>query len=191
MPLKLIAPDRARSPYFRVRGTYLGVYVDRSTRARDERIARRFLAKWRDEIESGRLRAHQAPTFAEAAIAYMNWGGETRFLPKLLHHFGDTPIDRIGQAALGEAAAALYPRGAPATINRMVYTPVCAIINHALPDHEVRFRRPKQPSGRTVWATPEQIDVLFSSMRPKLRRLAVFLPLFWLPAVRGHVSCLG
>jgi integrase len=175
MPLKLVPPREGRSPHFRVRGTYLGVYLDRSTGARDERVARRVLAKWRQEIESGQLVASSAPTFAEAAIAYMKWGGEKRFLPRLLHHMGDVPIDRIGQAEVDAAATALYPSAAPSTLNRLVYTPISAVVNHLTPDRPLRLRRPKQPPGRTAWATPEQVEALLAAMKSKLRRLAIFL----------------
>jgi hypothetical protein len=48
--LKLYPPDR-KHPTYRVRGCYLGTKVDKSTGARDENIAKQFLAKWKADIE--------------------------------------------------------------------------------------------------------------------------------------------
>jgi hypothetical protein len=41
MPIKLIPPKAGRSSNFRVRGTYLGIAVDRSTETSDKAKARK------------------------------------------------------------------------------------------------------------------------------------------------------
>jgi len=53
-------------------------------------------------------RTHRT-TFAEAAITYMESGGERRFLTPLLKHFAETPIADIVQSHIDTAAAELYP----------------------------------------------------------------------------------
>jgi hypothetical protein len=53
MPLRLVPPRKGWSPYFRVRGTYLGVYIDRSTKTGKRTAANKLLVKWQIEIERG------------------------------------------------------------------------------------------------------------------------------------------
>lgn len=175
MPLKLIPPRKDRSPFYRVRGTHLRVYVDRSTRTGDRRIANQLRKKWEREIESGELVGGTGPNFAAAALAYMKSGGERRYMGPLLKHFGETPLARIDQVAVNAAAAKLYPDAGPATRNRQVYTPIAAVLRHADPEHALRLRRPKQPKGRVRWIEPAEAKRLVASAGPKLRPLLVFL----------------
>lgn len=42
MPFKLEDPKPGRSPYHRIRGTYLGIYLDRSTKTADRATANQF-----------------------------------------------------------------------------------------------------------------------------------------------------
>lgn len=172
--LKLIPPRAGRSKNWRIRGTWLGVYVDRSARTGDRRIAARVLDKLRKEIESGELRVGKEPTFAAAAIGYMKGGGERRFLAPLLQHFGDTPIARIDQAAIDAAADKLYPNTMPATRNRQVHTPIAAVLRYHDPEHALRLRRPKLPPGRVRWLEPKEARRLIANAG-KLRALMIFL----------------
>ena len=122
MPFKLIAPKAGRSPFWRVRGTEHGVYLDRSTQTGEKREAAKFLAAWRADAQrrvlSGTVR--EAKTFASAALAYMQGEGEKRFLAPLLEHFGEIPLTEIDQGAIDAAAVALYPDASPATRHRQV-----------------------------------------------------------------------
>ena len=160
MPLKLVAPRAGKSPHWSVRGTYLGIFVERSTRTSKRAVAAKLLKKWEDEIERGAYAAPGEVTFAGAALAYMQAGGEKRFLKPLLEHFGDTPISRIDQAAIDGAAVALYPQGTPATRNRQVYAPACAVLRRA--GIRLDLRRPAGSGGNkaTAWLWPEQVEAL-------------------------------
>ena len=154
MPLKLIPPRK--SPYWSVRGTYLGVYVDRSTKARKRAVAGKVLKRIERDIERGEFAQPGEPTFASAAAAYMRAGGERTYLTKLLNHFGATPLNRVDQASIDAAAHVLYPAGSAATRNRQVYTPVSAVLRHA--GARVDLRRPKGSMGnkQTAWLWPEE-----------------------------------
>ena len=146
-----------------IRGTYLGVRVDQTTGAPDKKIAAKVLAKVRDEIEGGAFSRPGAPTFAGAALKYVEAGGEERFVLRLAEHFGETPLTRIDQAAVDAAALALYPRATPATRNRQVYSPVSAILKVAgVADG---LKRPKGARGarRLFWLTPEQASALLTA----------------------------
>src|SRR5215469_14659217 len=121
MPLKLVPPRQGRSPYWRVRGTYLGCYVNRSTGARQKALAEKFRKKLERDIESGALTGKTATGFA--AAAYMKAGGDNRFLGPLIEYFTHTPLDQIDQVMVDNAAAEIYPNATIATRNRQVYTP--------------------------------------------------------------------
>jgi integrase len=165
MPLKLIPPRQGWSPFFRVRGTYLGVYVDRSTKTGQRGQAAKMLAKWQREIERGEFTTPGEPTFASAALGYMKAGGERTYLHPIIAYFGNRPLSRIGQADIDAAASAMYPGRSPATRNRQLYTPVSAVLRHAgvvLP-----LRRPRGSSGNktTGWLWPEEATRLFEEAR--------------------------
>jgi integrase len=177
MPYKLVDPEAARSPYYRVRGTEFGVYCDRSTKTRDRREAQAILKLWREEAKrlsvSGPKR--EAVTFASAAISYMQSGRSKLFLAPLIEHFGDTPLDEITQQAIDQAAAILGPRRAPQTNNRLVYTPTIAILRHA--GVAANIRRPRMAdSGRRIdWLRPEHAFELLSAAQGVDSRLGTLL----------------
>jgi len=178
MPIKLFPPKAGRTPYWHIRGTYLGEYVNRSSRTGDRAIAVKLKRQIEDEIERGCYAKPGDPTFASAAIAYMQAEGEKTYLPKLLEHFGETPLKQIGQDAIEAAATALYPRSSGATRNRSVFTPVSAVLRHA--GVERNLRRPKGASGarRTAWLWPEQAELLFEEagkIDPEFESLLIVL----------------
>lgn len=184
MPLKLVPPRAGKSPYWSIRGTYLGVYVDRSAKTGERKVAARELARLKTEIEDGRFAERNAPTFASAAAAYMNAGGERRFVTPLLLHFKDRALSSIGQEAIDEAALAIYPNGTNATRNRQVYTVVSAILKQAGMDY--KLKRPKGALGnqRTEWLWPEQAFALFNAADGVDKELGVLLRLLCYTGMR-------
>jgi integrase len=74
--------------------------------------------------------------------------GERAYLAPLIKYFGETPLIKIDQAAIDDAAKTLLPHGAPDYRNRRIYTPVSAVLHHALGDDCPRIRRPKGSKGR-------------------------------------------
>ena len=178
MPLKLIPPRAGKTSYWSVRGTYLGRYVDSSTKARQRTVAAKVLHQIEQEIENGQFAVQGEPDFASAALAYMNAGGERRFLTPLLKHFRTTPLREITQAEIDGAADVLYPTATAATRNRQVYSPISAVLKHV--GMESKLRRPKGSRGRVVtrWLWPEQAYAIFDSARkidPEFEVLLRFL----------------
>jgi integrase len=163
MPFALVAPRPGKTPYWYVRGTYLGRHVNRSTGARERRLAAKVLRQWQSEIERGRFFEPGAPTFASAALAYMKAGGERTFLTPIIEHFATTPLPLIDQAAIDAASEALYPDRSAATRNRQLYTPVSAVLRRA--GVVLALRRPKGHAGTkaTGWLWPEQFDALYEA----------------------------
>ena len=156
MPLKLFPPRPPKNASWTIRGTHFGVRVNRSSGARQKSLAEKFRRKIERDIESGALTGKSAAGFGAAAAAYMKAGGDNRFLRPLILHFGDTPLDKIDQMAIDNAAAEIYPDASAATRNRQVYTPIVAVLNRA--GFERRIKRPlgwKSPKG-VSWLSPEQ-----------------------------------
>lgn len=163
MPLKLKPPREGKTPYWSVRGTHLGVFVDRSTKLTDRRKAEKLRQKWKAEIERGEFAQRGSPTFLSASVGYLKAGGDGRFLGPIIDHFGETPLARIDQEAIDDAAAKLYPNVAPATRNRQLYTPVAAVLHHA--GIERQIKRPKGSAGakRTRWLWPNDAFRIFDA----------------------------
>jgi len=162
VPIRIVPPKPGRTPYFRLRGTYLGVHIDRSTGSPDRRVAAQALARIKGEIERGALSSKTGPGFAEAMTAYLAAGGTPRFLAPLLQYFRDTPLADIDQIALDACAAELYPDATPATRNRQVYTPFSAIRRQAgITDP---LRRPKGARGarRVHFLKPDEALALLA-----------------------------
>jgi integrase len=155
VPLKLRPPRAGKTPNYEIRGTYRGVNVETSSRTHRRSDALGELRRIERIIdEFGQYPAPEAkpdpgqPNFLSAAVAYMQAGGERRYIAKLIKHFRETHLAAIDQAAIDKAAADLYPAGAPDYRNRAVHTPVSAILHHALGDKCPTFKRPKGSKGR-------------------------------------------
>lgn len=152
MPLKLQPPRAGKTPNYSIRGTYLGIPVDRSTGTNRKNIAQQQLKKLEEQIERGEYppkpKQPDGPTFLSAAVKYMRAGGERENVARLIKHFRETHLDLIGQAEIDDAALTLYPNATPATRNRKVYTPVSAILHSA--GKEIRLKRPSGAKGRIV-----------------------------------------
>lgn len=165
MPIKLIPPRKGHSPNWYGRGTYLGIFVDRSTGTDRKPVAKKVIAKWERDIERGCFDAVAGPTFLSAATEYLRAGGSGRPIKKLIQHapLASLPVTQVTQAAIDAAASALFPDATNATRNREVYTPVSAVLKHAGIDF--RIRRPKGSRGRelTGFLWPEEAERLLAA----------------------------
>lgn len=98
--------------------------------------------------------------FWSAAKGYVDAGGEARFLPKLIRHFGETTmIEDIDEADIVQAGVAIYPGRAADTVRRQVRVPITAVIRWA----QGNRRRPSTDNKRVRWLTPEEADALLSA----------------------------
>src|SRR6185312_3676116 len=182
MPLKVIPPRVGKTPNWSIRGTYLGVAVDRSTGTHRKNVADQQLKKLESAIERGEYpekpKVANAPTFLSAAVAFMKAGRSRRYIAKLIEYFGETELEAIDQAAIDAAAAAILPAGAPAFRNRAVYTPVGAILHHA--GVNIVVKRPKGYKGkaRTLFLLPPDAFAIIkaaNAIDPEMGRLLTFL----------------
>lgn len=154
MPLKLKEPRKGKSSYYSIRGTYLGIRVDRSCKTDRRSLARKMLQRLEGEIERGEYPPKETAvgreqlTFLSAANAYMKAGRRRKYVARLIKHFGVMPLHEIDQTAIDEAAMAICPHTTAGTRNACVYTPVSAILRFARV--EIRVARPKGAKGRVV-----------------------------------------
>lgn len=177
MPLKL--KRRHDSPNYYIRGTVRGIIVDESTGTSDKKAAEEVRAL--REAELLRRSVHGDPatrTFAEAALSYLEAGGEGVHLAPILTAIGTKPLASIGQAEVDALAKKLKAGAAPSTVNRHIYTPVAAVLHHAARKRWCEkpvLARPKEPKGRIRWVTHEEAERLIQAAAPHLRPLVVFL----------------
>jgi integrase len=169
--------ERRHGQNYYARGTLFKIRYEQSVGTSDRGQAEKLFVKLQSEIYERNLRGSVcAPEgFARAAVRYMESRGKSRrrFLPPLLLHFGDMPIDQIDQQAINRAATAIYPDGAPATRNRQVYVPVSAILKFARVKWPVQ--RLKAPEGVVRWLTTDEASRLIAACSPHLRPLVMFL----------------
>lgn len=177
MPLRL--KKRHGSPNWYLRGTVGGEEVDETTGTPDKKEAEEICAKREVEIRARKRGGRRAvATFVDAALSYLENGGEARYVKPLADHFGSTLLAEIGQAEAEDCARKLLPEAGPATRNRQIFTPMSAILTHAakrkLCDRPI-FERPTQPRGRVRWLTIEEADSLIAACSPHLAPLVTFM----------------
>jgi integrase len=181
MPLKVIPPRSGKSPNYTIRGSYLGVSVDRSAGTSKKTVAERELKKLETAIERGEYPEKpktQSATFLSAAVAYMKAGRSRRYVARLIQYFGETDLSLIDQAAIDTAAITIYPAVDPSYRNRAVYTPVGAILHHA--KVEIVVERPKGHKGKqkTLFLLPPDAFTIIkaaNAIDPEMGRLLSFL----------------
>lgn len=98
--------------------------------------------------------------FYLAAKGYLDAGGEARFLPPLLKHFGpDLIIEDIDEALIITTGHELYPNRSPDTHRRQVRVPMSAVARWA----SGKRRRPSTDNRRLRWLTPEEAQALLDA----------------------------
>lgn len=177
MSLKIVR--RGKSPNFYLRGTVRGVTVDESTGTNSREVAEAIRIKREAEILDRSVFGSRATaTWLEAAVAYMDAGGETRFMQPLDDYFGMTPLAKIDQAAVDGAARVLYPDAGNSTLARQVYGKVSAVLKFAARRKLCEYwkmERPTQPKGRIRWLSPDEAERLIEACSDHLRPLVTFM----------------
>jgi integrase len=172
MPWKLIPPHIRKNgkkiEFYYIRGKYLGIGLDHSTGTGDPRAARRILKTWREQAERGEFKlgktvAVDRPlSFVNAATAYMQAGGDGKFLLPVIDAWPQKLLADVDQVAIDTLAAQLYPKATAATRNRQVYTPIAAVLHRSGIEKEVK--RPKGWRGNrsTSWLEPHEAFLVLS-----------------------------
>jgi integrase len=175
--LKLSRRTKAGAYY--IRGTVARQSVFESTGMHNRAAAEAVMQRRLGELIDTAARGRPALTFAQAALTYLETGGEARFLGAIIRHFGpDTLLDHIDNAAIASATRAIYPHASPATINRQLITPISAVVNMAADEGQTphrKFRRLKGDVARTRWITPEEAERLLAAASPHLKPILLTL----------------
>ena len=157
MPFKLLPPQKGRSKVYRVRGTYRGVYLDRSTETPVKSKAEQFRKAWERQVDTGELSGKPELTFAGASLSYLRAGGEATFLKKVTDYFGKDMLARnVDQSAVDECAVTIYPQATAATRKRQVYTPIIAVLRHIKIEPMISHPKGASDGARNCYLTPEQ-----------------------------------
>lgn len=179
--LKLKKLPGNRSPFWYVRGKIKGHPIFESTGTADKRLAEEYRRKREVEVYDFVALGNRRPTtFAEACAAYMNSGGETRFLLRVLDHFQDKPIADIRQADVDECAAKLYPNAKASTVNRQCINQIISVIKYAA-DSEMpgairrTIKRRREEKAVPTPADDKHIDKLLPHLNAGLRALIVMM----------------
>jgi integrase len=160
MPWKLIPPRQGKTPFWYVRGKYLGIALDRSTGASERRAAATIFATWKRQAERGEFskpieKAANPDLFLEAAKAYMLAGGERQYVEAICNRWPAKLLSEIDQVVIDTLADQLYPNAPASTKNRQVYTPVSAILKHVGIDKKIKRPKGWRGNKRTFWLKPE------------------------------------
>lgn len=191
MPLEIIA--RKGSANWYLRGTVRGKAVFETTGTSDRAAAEAIrINREKDLLDRSVYGDRAVATFLEAALAYLEMGGDMRFVGSfdeatgkwsgLIGHFGSRRLATISQADLDSAARKLVRVTATAeTRNRQVYTPFIAIWRNAAKRHLCDPRewiRPKMMARpRERWATKDEVERMIAAAAPHLAPLVAFLTL--------------
>ncbi len=169
MPLKLVRHLR-RSPCWYIRGTVRGIRVFESSGTDDRQAADALRIKRESDLLDRSIFGPGATvTFLEAAVSYLEAGGERRMVQPLVDHFKTAQLAKINQDAVDTAAKTLFPTAGPATRKRHVYGPITAILRHAGKKGWIiapRLEHPKVPEPVTRWSTPERLVKLLPHCSP-------------------------
>jgi integrase len=165
MPLRIYKRSKARGAVYHAEGTIAGQRIRESTGCSSRSQAQAWaIIREKEVLDRHAFGTRATYTFAEAALDYMNAGGEARFLAPVLEYFGaHTLLSEVDNTALANLAADIYPTAKPATINRQLVVPVSAIVTRAAHDGKCDFRkflRWKGDTIRTRWLTPAEMDAL-------------------------------
>lgn len=167
MPWKLVPPRGGKTPFWYVRGKYLGFALDRSTGTRERRAATTIFNTWKRQAERGEFskpaEAADPGLFLSAAKAYMLAGGERQYVEAICNRWPAKLLADIDQVAIDSLAAELYPNAPAATRNRQVYTPVSAILKHVGIDKKIRRPKGWRGNKRTFWLKPEPTFALLDA----------------------------
>lgn len=180
--LRLIPPGR-RSPFYVIRGRYLGRDVEKSTGTRDRRAAERLKDDVERRIAQSDVPGPQAKvTFGRAAELYALAKNpnkdEERRLNRLIAVMGHKLASLIQQADLDAAALEIHPTDTPETRNRNVYTPAAAVLHYAARNKWCayqRFDRPKMKEPETRAASDHAAKALLGATDGKRRLLLLWL----------------
>ena len=122
--------------------------------------------------------ADHVMTFDECALAYVQDGGEARFIVPMATQLRGRRLKDITPKEIRDAAKLAYPNASPATLNRQAITPARAVINYGHAQGwcamiRVRAFAAEKPQRQAVGR--EYLDALHPHLPKPLFALMLFL----------------
>ena len=176
MPFKLYRRDKS-GPW------HYDLSVDarrerRSTRTTDKRLASDIASQREHDLRRAAVHGPASVlTFGAAVKHYLDAGKPDRFLLRLLDRWERTRVASITAGEVKAAGRALYPTAGPATVNRQVITPACAVINHAAElglCAPIKVKRLPVPKVKRRAVDRAWLDAFMGGASPDLAALALF-----------------
>ena len=156
-----------------------GQRIRRALKTRDPKQAEQARAQIESRLwQSNLYGKSEVITFDECALAYIEDGGDKRFIMAVARHFQGWRLKDITPKDIRDAAKSIYPAAGPATWNRQGITPARAVINFG---HQqgwcapirVRHFPAEKPTRRAV--DRKYIDRLIGECNPHLAAIVLFI----------------
>jgi integrase len=177
MPLKL----EKRGKVYYVTGTIRRQRYRESTFTGSRPHAEAYRLKREREILDAEYHGEARTTlFAQAALLYLEKGGEGRFLAPLIERWGKWRLSDITPAAVSAFAREGFSAVAPATVKRQLYTPLNAVMRAA---HRAQlgplavFEAPKVKRKPVAYADDRWLEQFFEHARFRVAAIVLFMTL--------------
>ena len=160
-------------------GTVRGERIRESTKTDNREKAEEIRVKYEAELLNRSIHGAKATaTWLEAAEHYLQTDGDPTFLAPLNKALAATKLSEIDGRVLAKLRTELYPNLAPASVNRVLFTPVIAVMTRAAKAglcNMPAIERPKFDNQRIRWLTEAEAERLIAACSPHLRVLVIFL----------------
>src|SRR5262245_46768041 len=170
MPLKLKKRPGRLDWY--MSGTIRGIHIRETTGTADREAAEAIRIKRENELLQRSIHGASATaTFGEAALNYLQLGGDDAYLQPILERIEHVLLAKIDQDFIDKLALAMYPTNKPSSRNRQVYTPISAVLHHAAKRKlcpKPVIARPKASPPRERYLRPEEAERLIEACAPHL-----------------------
>jgi len=184
MSLKLA--KRKGSPYWQITGSLCGQRVRESTGTADRREAELKRLEIEQAILARRKRVEDY-TFADAILAYIENGGDARFLGPINEHMGRYRLSEIDQDLVDRTAREIFSTFKhgnkiktykKSTIVRQFYTPVASVLHYAsdlgwIPYFRIKKPRATRPAPQ--WANEKWFTKFFAHAHQDIAAVVTFL----------------
>lgn len=176
MPLKLYR----RGKVWYVRGTIRGHRYEESTGTGSKPHAEAFRVNREREILDGVYLGRQATLFSQAAVVYMEKGGERRYLAPLIEQWGTRRLSEITPEEVSRFARERFGDLKPATVKRHLYTPLNAVMRCAHREQMaplVVFNPPKVKRDPVAYADDRWLATFFEHAHFRVASIVLFMTL--------------
>src|SRR5215472_17441682 len=182
MPLKLIEPGkRKNNKFYLILGMEAGIQYEVSTRTTDKRLAKQRLDQLKEKIAVAPAPG-QRITFGQAAELYKAFAKrkvpEVKRLEKVVAELGRRRVDDLTHADLVAAANRLFPRQAPASLNRNFMDVAACVLHYAAPNgccSWLRVKKFKQPRPQARATRPDGMQRLIEVTDGRKQLLLIWL----------------